>query len=101
MLVRKGELNVFKQTNGKDIRIATVSPGALLGWRALMKEEQRITGGIRAETDIDVYLISKASFEKLEKEHPAALLHFQRELLRNAVERMQVLTSELIMLEER
>jgi len=101
VLVRKGELNVFKRANDKDVRIATVSPGALLGWRALMKEEQRITGGIRAETDVDVYLISKASFEKLENEHPTTLLHFQRELLRNALERMQVLTSELIMLEER
>ncbi len=101
VLVRKGELNVFKQAKNKDVRIATVSPGALLGWRALMKEEQRITGGIRAETDVDVYLISKASFDKLENEHPTALLHFQRELLKNAVERMQVLTSELIMLEER
>ena len=101
VLVRKGELNVFKQAKDKDVRIATVSPGAMLGWRALMKEEQRITGGIRAETDVDVYLISKASFDTLENEHPTALLHFQRELLKNAVERMQVLTSELIMLEER
>ncbi|RKZ48493.1 MAG: hypothetical protein DRQ58_04365 [Gammaproteobacteria bacterium] len=101
VLVRKGELNVYKKSGDQDVRVATVSPGALLGWRALMKEEQRITGGIRAETDVDVYLISKASFEKLENEHPMALLHFQRELLRNALERMQVLTSELIMLEER
>jgi len=101
VLVRKGKLNVFKQAKNKDVRIATVSPGAMLGWRALMKEEQRITGGIRAETDVEVYLISKTSFDNLENEHPTTLLHFQRELLKNAVERMQVLTSELMMLEER
>jgi len=101
VLVRKGELNVFKQAQDKDVRIATVSPGAMLGWRALMKEEQRITGGIRAETDVEVYLIPKEGLAKLEEEHPTALLHFHRELLKNAVERMQVLTSELILLEER
>ncbi|MCH8079943.1 MAG: SLC26A/SulP transporter family protein [Proteobacteria bacterium] len=101
VLVRKGELNVFKQGKDKDIRIATVSPGAMLGWRALMQDEQRITGGIRAETDVEVYLIPKEALAKLEKEHPTALLHFHRELLRNAVERMQILTSELILLEER
>ncbi len=101
VLVRKGELNVFKQAQDKDVRIATVSPGAMLGWRALMKDEQRITGGIRAETDVEVYLIPKEALAKLEEEHPKALLHFHRELLKNAVERMQVLTSELILLEER
>ena len=101
VLVRKGELNVFKQAQDKDVRIATVSPGAMLGWRALMKDEQRITGGIRAETDVEVYLIPKEALAKLEEEHPTALLHFHRELLKNAVERMQVLTSELILLEER
>ncbi|MFB3116559.1 MAG: cyclic nucleotide-binding domain-containing protein, partial [Gammaproteobacteria bacterium] len=101
VLVRKGELNVFKQAKNKDVRIATVSPGAMLGWRALMQDEQRITGGIRAETDVEVYLIPKEALAKLEKEHPTALLHFHRELLRNAVERMQILTSELILLEER
>jgi hypothetical protein len=101
ILVRKGELNVFKQAKDKDVRIATVSPGAMLGWRALMKDEQRITGGIRAETDVEVYLIPKKALAKLEKEYPTALLHFHRELLKNAVERMQVLTSELILLEER
>jgi len=41
VLVRKGELNVYKQSGDQDVRVATVSPGALLGWRALMKEEQR------------------------------------------------------------
>ena len=100
VLVRKGELNVFKRVKGKDIRIATASPGAMLGWRALMEDEQRITGGIRAETDAEVYLIPKETLVKLEKEHPTALLHFHRELLRNAIERMQILTSELVMLEE-
>jgi len=101
VLVRKGELIVFKQAKDKDVRIATVSPGAMLGWRALMKDEQRITGGIRAETDVEVYLIPKEALAKLEEEHPTALLHFHRELLKNAVERMQILTSELILLEER
>lgn len=101
VLVRKGELNVYKQTQDKDVRIATVSPGAMLGWRALMKDEQRITGGIRASTDVEVYLIPKEALARLEKEDPTALLHFHRELLKNAVERMQVLTSELILLEER
>lgn len=32
VLVRKGELNVFKQAQDKDVRIATVSPGAMLCW---------------------------------------------------------------------
>ncbi len=69
--------------------------------RILDTNEQRITGGIRAETDVEVYLIPKEALAKLEEEHPKALLHFHRELLKNAVERMQVLTSELILLEER
>lgn len=73
----------------------------MLGWRALMENEQHITGGIRANTDVEVYLISKAALARLEKEDPTALLHFHRELIKNAVERMQVLTSELMLLEER
>lgn len=101
ILVRKGNLNVLKRLADKDIRVAKVSPGAMLGWRALLENEQRISGGIQAETDTDVYLISREALKKIEQEAPTALLHFQRELISNAIERMQILTAELMLLSGR
>ena len=98
VLVRKGQLTILNQKNEESIRIASLAPGALFGWRALMKSDQVIKGGIRAESNADVYLIPRHALLELETKNPAALLHFQRELISNAVARIQTLTSELRLL---
>lgn len=101
ILVRKGNLDVLRQRGDKEIRVTRVSPGAMLGWRALLSGEQQISGGIRSVTDVELYLLPRVALQKMENEAPLALLHFHRELIANAIERMQVLTSELMLLSER
>ncbi|SMN12039.1 Sulfate permease [uncultured Candidatus Thioglobus sp.] len=101
ILVRQGKLNVLKHVKDQTSIVTRVSPGAMLGWRALMEEEQRISGGIQAELDTEVYLIPKTALKKMETEAPIALLHFHRELLSNAINRMQTLSSEIMLLTRR
>ncbi len=101
VLVRSGTLNVFKPGGDENARVATVSPGAMLGWRALISGEQRIKGCVRAATDSDIYLLPKHALIALEQDHMPLLLRFHRELLGNALARIQTLTSELMLLEAR
>ena len=101
ILVRQGKLNVLRHVGDQTIIVTSVSPGAMLGWRALMEDEQRISGGIQAAIDTKVYLIPKTALKKMETETPLALLHFHRELLGNAIHRMQTLSSEIMLLTRR
>lgn len=95
ILVRKGQLSICKTVNGKDEQVTRLSHGATLGWRALMQDQQTINGNIRAETDVEIYLLSRQAIAKLEQENPLILLHFYREIISNALTRMQVLSSEI------
>lgn len=68
-LVRKGELRVFLEQNGKEVMLASVGAGGMIGEMALFDNSPR-SASVKAVTDCEVTQISTDDFAKLMKQIP-------------------------------
>ena len=99
VLVRDGRLSVTKKVASGEVRLAALGRGASWGVRALV-QGGRWRSTLRAESDARLFLLPAAAVDALAEKHPEACEHLERELLRTAMRRIDLLTTELVHLEE-
>lgn len=68
-LVRKGELVVFLEQNGKEVILAKIGEGGMIGEMALFDRQPR-SASVKASVDTEITLISLDDFGKLMKQIP-------------------------------
>jgi CRP-like cAMP-binding protein len=75
-VVASGTVGLYRDRDGKRVRLETAQEGAMLGEFALIAESRRLTSAM-AETDIEVIRINRTLFRRILQEYPevAALLH--------------------------
>ena len=92
-LVRKGELRVYLEQNGKEVTLVTIGDGGMIGEMALFDQQPR-SASVKATKDTEVTLISLIDFEKLMKQIPKWFVGLMVALsgrLRQTNERLQKL----------
>ncbi|NJN53236.1 MAG: SLC26A/SulP transporter family protein [Gammaproteobacteria bacterium] len=100
VLVRRGKLELIRRVDDHEQRLTALTPGSIIGTGALLRsQDSRVTGRVRAATDTDVFLISRAFLEDAQANHPEALAHLQRGLLHCAMEQIDLLMLEVLQLE--
>ena len=68
-IIRKGEIAVFIEKGGTDVRLATVTSGAMIGEMALFDQKPR-SASAKAIQDTEVTKISNQDFKKIMKQIP-------------------------------
>ena len=92
-LVRKGEVRVYLEQNGKEVTLVTIGDGGMIGEMALFDHQPR-SASVKATKDTEVTLISLVDFEKLMKQIPKWFVGLMVALsgrLRQTNERLQKL----------
>lgn len=96
-LVRQGRLKIWRSP----IFIVSLGPGAIAGFGSLYDEEVVTDVSLKADTDGAVYVIRREQLRRLAQDYPRIYTHFQQEVLRYLVDRLNLVNSELALLEER
>ncbi len=68
-LIRRGELQVYLEQNGKEVKLATIGEGGMIGEMALFDKQPR-SASVKATKETEVTLISLDDFGKLMKQIP-------------------------------
>ncbi len=68
-LIRRGELQVYLEQNGKEVSLATIGEGGMIGEMALFDKQPR-SASVKATKETEVTLISLDDFGKLMKQIP-------------------------------
>lgn len=92
-LIRRGELRVFLEQAGKEVSLATVGAGGMIGEMALFDGAPR-SASVKAVKEAEVTLISQDEFQKLMKQIPKWFVGLMSSLstrLRQTNERLQKL----------
>jgi CRP-like cAMP-binding protein len=95
-IIRKGELLVYLEKGGAEVKLATLATGAMLGEMALFDKKPR-SASARALTDTEITQISNEDFEKLMKQIPkwfVSLMSTLSSRLRDTNERLQTVESK-------
>ncbi len=96
-LIRKGELCVYLEQDGKEVVLATINEGGMVGEMALFDNQPR-SASVRAAKDAEVTLISTEDFAKLMKQIPKWFVGLMSALstrLRQTNERLKNLESSV------
>lgn len=100
--IRRGKLALWQERNGTMICLTTLAAGSVAGWRALLDPEyQYLDVLLRAESDGLAYTISHEELASLALSRPSMYIHLQQEVLRYISDRIQILITQLALLEER
>ncbi len=94
-IIRKGELEVFLEENGKQVSLAKVAEGSMIGEMALFDRQPR-SASVRAVQATEVTQITNDDFAKLMKQIPKWFVSLMATLsnrLRTTNERLQKLES--------
>lgn len=92
-LIRKGELRVFLEQDGKEVTLATIGEGGMIGEMALFDNQPR-SASVKAGKETEVTLISTEDFGKLIKQIPKWFVGLMQALssrLRQANDRLKKL----------
>ncbi len=68
-LVRKGELCVYLEQNGSEVKLANVGAGNMIGEMAFFDKKPR-SASVKASEDCEITIITNADFNKLLKQIP-------------------------------
>lgn len=99
--VRRGKLALWQEWNGTMICLTSAAAGSVVGWRALLDPEyQYLDVLVRAESDGLAYTISQAELQSLVRARPVVYIHLLQEVLRYIFDRIQILNTQLALLEE-
>jgi len=102
LFIRRGKLALWHERNGTMVCLTTLAAGSVAGWRALLDPEyQYLDVLLRAESDGLAYTISHDELASLALSRPAMYIHLQQEVLRYISDRIQILSTQLALLEER
>lgn len=71
--VESGTLDIFKEVDGKRVKLGRVSDGEFLGERAILGEELPRTASATARTECEVVVIGKKACKKYYDELPPFL----------------------------
>lgn len=100
LLVRRGRLGVMRRTARGFTRLSVIGPGGMLGLRAFVDGEENLSSGVLAKSDVSVYAIPVDRLNELAVSCPELAIKMQREIIRNFIGRLDVMSSELILLEQ-
>lgn len=92
-LIRKGELRVFLEQDGKEVKLLAVGEGGMIGEMALFDNQPR-SASVKAAKESEVTLISTEDFGKLMKQIPKWFVGLMQALssrLRQTNERLKKL----------
>lgn len=92
-LIRRGELRVYLEQNGKEVTLVTIGAGGMIGEMALFDNSPR-SASVKATVESEVTLISLDDFGKLMKQIPkwfVGLMSALSSRLRSTNERLQKL----------
>ena len=95
-IVRRGELLVYLEKGGNEVRLATLGAGAMLGEMALFDNKPR-SASARALTEAEITRISKEDFASLMKQIPKWFVSLMATLstrLRETNERLQLVEAK-------
>lgn len=90
-IIRQGELRVYLEEDGKEVTLATVASGGMIGEMALFDKKPR-SASVKASKKTEVTLISNEDFGKLMKQIPKWFVSLMGTLstrLRETNERLQ------------
>lgn len=94
-LIRRGELRVYLEQDGKEVSLATIGEGGMIGEMALFDNQPR-SASVKASKESEVTLISNDDFGKLMKQIPKWFVGLMQALssrLRQTNERLKKLES--------
>jgi signal transduction histidine kinase len=63
-VIKSGELEILKESSGRDVLLAVRSSGEVIGDTALLEESPR-TASVRARSDVELLAINKEDFDNL------------------------------------
>lgn len=92
-LVRKGELKVFLEENGKEVHLTSVTDGGMIGEMAFFEQKPR-SASVKATQETEVTVITNDDFAKLLKQIPKWFVTIMQALsarLRSTNERVKKL----------
>ncbi len=90
-IIRKGELRVYLEQDGKEVVLATIGDGGMIGEMALFDRQPR-SASVKATKETEVTHITVGDFEKLMKQIPKWFVGLMSALsgrLRSTNERLQ------------
>ena len=76
-VVARGNISLYRERNGKQVVIAKVGPGSLLGEFALISDTQNMTSAV-AETDAEVLRLNRKLFRRILEEYPDVAIALHR-----------------------
>lgn len=94
-LIRRGELRVYLEQDGKEVSLATIGEGGMIGEMALFDNQPR-SASVKASKESEITLISNDDFGKLMKQIPKWFVGLMQALssrLRQTNERLKKLES--------
>jgi signal transduction histidine kinase len=71
-VIKAGELEIIKESNGREVLLAVRGEGVVIGEMALLESMPR-TATIRARSNADLYAIQKEEFDRLLYSSPSAM----------------------------
>ena len=92
-LIRRGEIRVYLEQDGKEVTLATIGEGGMIGEMALFDNQPR-SASVKAGKETEITLISTEDFGKLIKQIPKWFVGLMQALssrLRQANERLKKL----------
>jgi len=93
LLIISGELSVMLDAADGRVRVGTLSAGMLLGELALLTDERR-SGDVRADTDVEAFALSRAQLTALRSADPTLQAIVLENLLRIVSRRAQGMRDE-------
>mgnify|MGYP006275016923 CR=1 FL=1 len=97
-LIRRGEVCVYLEQEGKEVVLAKVGAGGMIGEMSLFDQQPR-SASVKAQSEAEVTLISQDDFSKLMKQIPkwfVSLMSALSSRLRTTNERLKNLESGII-----
>ncbi len=96
-LVVAGEVDVVKVMRGKRRRLATLSPGALVGQAALVDRASR-SASLRARGTVVAFELHRSTFERLLSQASPLALRFQEEIAIQGIRQLRSANARLTQL---
>jgi len=93
----KGKMDVKKETEfkGKQIVLATLSKGSIVGEVSFAVPEEKRTATVEAREDTEVVILRRGSFERLMEKNPWIGIKIQKALLRILAIRLKKIVERL------
>lgn len=97
VLVSGSAVVVHADRRGTEQSLATVGPGSLLGECGMLRTMPRMAT-VRAETEVEYFVLDRASFDRLAEEHPRLGTKLALEVARCLARRLEGANKKLLRL---